>query len=148
METIEEYHLKANALERQLAFRRGFFGGLAAGIGVVIMTIGLVGFTLYVNRVEVGKWAVNNYVIGYVRDFFAGFPDAYMTHNGDRVYKIMDNFTNAVADGVVDGNHFEEITSLIFRAVEDKKVTYQEMEEILTALDRASDNWSRKDRDF
>lgn len=142
-----DFHLKANELEKSIALRKGFFRGLLTGVFFTLFSLGIVASGLYINRHRVVKWAVSTYFVDYMREFFAGFPDAYMSHNRERVLLTLDNFTNAVAANTVTTPQFENIARLVFSALDDRRITYQEMGTILDAIDAAAKKWSTMDRE-
>ncbi len=136
--TQDEFEKKVLQLERKLAFRRGFWRGVAIGLLVPVLLVFALGVGLYTNRAAVVPWMVDTFMIDYIEDLFAGFPDAYMSFNRDRVLEALDNFTNAVAAKKVDRADFRRIGRLFFSIVKDKKITYQEMDQVLNALNEAA----------
>ncbi len=129
---------KVLQLERKMAFRAGLWRGLAIGIVTPILLLFMALSIAYVKREAIMEWVVDRYVIQYVEDLFAGFPEAYMSYNRDRVFETLDNFTNAVADKKVDRHDFARIGKLVFSIIDDKRITYEEMEKLLTALNKAA----------
>ncbi|MFQ5630800.1 MAG: hypothetical protein ACE5I1_18670 [bacterium] len=139
-----DYNAIADELERSLYTRKGFFRGIIIGVILTIFTLGMITAGLYINKNRVVTWTVKNFAVSYMKDFFAAFPDAYMTHNQERVLLTFDNFTNAVAANMVDHQQLQQVAGLMFNAMDDKKITYQEMGKILDAVDLAAEKWTKE----
>ncbi|MDQ7054813.1 MAG: hypothetical protein Q9P14_18710 [candidate division KSB1 bacterium] len=125
-------------IEKKMAFRSGLWRGIAIGFFIPILLLLMALSIAYAKREALMEWAMDRYVIRYAEDLFAGFPDAYMSYNRDRVFETLDNFTNAVADKKVDRHDFARIGKLVLSIIEDKRISYEEMEQLLTALNKAA----------
>lgn len=130
--------IKILEIEKRLASRRGFLKGLATGLLLAIMPVVIVGVIVWRNPAKVVEFAASHFLMGYAENLFAGFPEAYMTNNRDRVLQVMDEFTNAMASQRVSRDDFREIFRQSFAALQDQRITYQEMEVLLQSLERAS----------
>ncbi len=129
---------KVLQIEKKMAFRSGLWRGIAIGFFIPILLMLMALSIAYAKREALMEWAMDRYVIRYAEDLFAGFPDAYMSYNRDRVFETLDTFTNAVADKKVDRHDFARIGKLVFSIIEDKRISYEEMEKLLTALNKAA----------
>lgn|GEM_PF-3407725 len=130
--------IKILEIERNLAGRRGFWKGLLAGFAGVILLFGLLGFLALRNPAATLEFAAENFLMDYMESIFAGFPDAYMTNNRDRVIQTLDDFTNAMQYNQVSRDDFRNISRQIFSTLQDRRITYQEMDAILQSLEQAA----------
>lgn len=128
----------AMELEKQIARRAGFWRGFWAGmLTFLLLAAGMAG-ALYTQRHAIVEWTINRYVVGFAEDLMAGFPEAYMTHNQDRVLQALDSFTNAVAAKRVSRQELQEIGRKVLAKIKDKRLSYKEMDDILRALESAA----------
>jgi len=130
--------IKVLEIERNLAGRRGFCKGLLAGAGVIILLIGLTGFIALQNPAATIEFVVENFLMNYMEGVFAGFPDAYMTNNRERVIQTLDEFTNAMQYQRVSKDDFRAIARQMFAALQDRRLTYQELDGLLTTMQEAA----------
>lgn len=131
------YQEKAFALERRLLKRRAFVRGLVIGCVFLLILEGVLMAAAYSQREAIVKVLAKHFLAEYMEEFFAGFPDAYMTYNRDRVLLVLDNFTNAVAAHKVKKEVFNELLTKILQAISDRKVSYQEIDELLKIMELA-----------
>ena len=130
--------IKVLELEKSLAGRRGFWKGLAAGFLLIWLLLLGAGVLMWVNKEKVLEFAVSHFLMDYAENVFAGFPEAYMTNNRERVLATLDEFTNAMAGQRVNREHFRAIFREIFSALRDQRLTYQEMDTLLQRLEQAA----------
>jgi hypothetical protein len=130
--------IKILEIERNLAGRRGFWKGLLAGFAGVILLFGLLGFFALQNPTATLEFVAENFLMDYVESIFAGFPEAYMTNNRDRVIQALDDFTNAMQNDRVGRDDFRRIARQIFSMLQDRRITYQEMDALLEGMQKAA----------
>ncbi|MGH7601934.1 MAG: hypothetical protein ACREOI_36690 [bacterium] len=145
-ENIEQYpelqrlakQIKILEIERNLAGRRGFWKGLLTGLAVIVLLIGGIGLIAWQNPAGTLEFVAENFLLGYMESLFAGFPDAYMTNNRERVIQTLDEFTNAMQYQRVSQEDFREIARQIFAMLQDRRLTYQELDGLLESLHKAA----------
>jgi len=130
--------IKILEIERNLAGRRGFWKGLLAGFAVMVLLIGAIGLLAWQNPAGTLEFVAENFLLDYVKSLFAGFPDAYMTNNRERVIQTLDEFTNAMQYQRVSQEDFRDIARQIFAMLQDRRLTYQEMDGLLESLHQAA----------
>jgi len=130
--------IKVLEIERNLAGRRGFWKGALAGVGVIVLLVGLMGFIALQNPAATVEFVVENFLMDYVEGVFAGFPDAYMTNNRERVIQTLDEFTNAMQYQRIGKDDFRVIARQMFAALQDRRLTYQELDGLLATMQEAA----------
>jgi hypothetical protein len=130
--------IKILEIERNLAGRRGFWKGLFTGFLAVALLIGGMGLVAWQNPAGALEWVAENFLMDYMESLFAGFPDAYMTNNRERVILALDEFTNAMQYQRVSQDDFRKIARQIFAMLQDRRLTYQEMDGLLESLHKAA----------
>ncbi len=130
--------LRAIELEKRMARRSGFWRGFAAGIAALLLVMAISGFVAYQKREAVAIMAINKVGAKYAEELFAAFPEAYMTNNREKVLNTLDGFTNAVAANRVPREQIEQVGRQVLEALRDKRISYQEMDAILEAIDQLS----------
>ncbi len=130
--------LRAIELEKRMARRVGFWRGFAVGMLVLIAMLVAGVFTAYLFREDIAVSVINKVGARYAEDLFAAFPEAYMTNNREKVLDTLDGFTNAVAANHVPREQIEVIGRQVLEALRDKRISYQEMDAILEALQQLS----------
>lgn len=130
--------IKILEIERNLAGRRGFWKGLLTGLAVVVLLIGTTGLIAWQNPAGTLEFVAENFLLDYMESLFAGFPDAYMTNNRERVIQTLDEFTNAMQYQRVSQEDFRDIARQIFAMLRDRRLTYQEMDGLLESLQKAA----------
>ncbi len=130
--------IKVLEIERNRAGRRGFWKGLLAGVLAVILLLGAAGFIALNNPAPTIEFVVENFLMDYLEGVFAGFPDAYMTNNRERVIQTLDEFTNAMQYQRVSKDDFRAIARQMFAALQDRRLTYQELDGLLATMQEAA----------
>ncbi len=130
--------IKILEIEKNLAGWRGFWKGLFAGFSVVLLLIAATGLIAWQNPAETLEFVAENFLLDYMESLFAGFPDAYMTNNRERVIQTLDEFTNAMQYQRVSREDFREIARQFFAMLQDRRLTYQEMDGLLESLRKAA----------
>lgn len=130
--------IKILEIERNLAGRRGFWKGLLAGIAVLLLLLGGIGLVILQNPAAALEFAADHFLMDYMESLFAGFPDAYMTNNRERVIQTLDDFTNAMQYQRVSKDDFRTIARQIFAALQDRRLTYQELDGLLATMQEAA----------
>lgn len=130
--------IKILEIERNLAGRRGFWKGLLTGVGVLLLLMGVTGFIILQNPAATFEFAADHFLMGYMESLFAGFPDAYMTNNRERVIQTLDDFTNAMQYQRISQDDFRNIARQMFAALQDRRLTYQELDGLLATMQEAA----------
>jgi hypothetical protein len=125
-------------IEKKLAGRRGFWKGLLAGLAVMVLLLGGMSLIAWQNPVGTLEFVAENFLLDYMESLFAGFPDAYMTNNRERVIQTLDEFTNAMQYQRVSREDFRDIARQIFAMLQDRRLTYQELDGLLESLHKAA----------
>lgn len=127
-------------LEKRLALRKGFWRGMLTGILIVALLLGASGLYVWTHQTQVLEWATNYFLLDVAQSVLAAFPDAYMTYNHEHVWQVLDEFTNAVAANKVSRDEFKSIGREVFAALRDKRLTYEEVGNIVEQLHQVSTN--------
>jgi hypothetical protein len=130
--------IKILEIERNLASRRGFWKGLLAGVAAMLLLMGVLGFILLHNSAATLEFAADHFLMDYMESLFAGFPEAYMTNNRERVIQTLDDFTNAMQNQRVSRDDFRNLARQIFAALQDRRLTYQELDGLLATMQAVS----------
>ena len=130
--------IKVLEIERNLAGRRGFWKGLFAGLVAMMLLIGALGFVVLQNPAATLEFVTEQFLMDYLEGLFAGFPDAYMTNNRERVIQTLDDFTNAMQYQRVSKDDFRGLARQMFAALQDRRLTYQELDGLLAAMETAA----------
>lgn len=130
--------IKILEIERNLASRRGFWKGLLAGVVAILLLMGVGGFMIVQNPAATLEFAADHFLMDYLESLFAGFPDAYMTNNRERVIQTLDDFTNAMQYQRVSKDAFRAIARQMFAALQDRRLTYQELDGLLATMQEAA----------
>ncbi len=130
--------IKILEIERNLAGRRGFWKGLLTGVAVLLLLLAGTGFMILQNPAATLEFATDHFLMDYLEGLFAGFPDAYMTNNRERVIQTLDDFTNAMQYQRVSPDDFRAIARQMFAALQDRRLTYQELDGLLATMQEAA----------
>ena len=130
--------IKILEIERNLAGRRGFWKGLLTGVAVLLLLLAGTGFMILQNPAATLEFAADHFLMDYLEGLFAGFPDAYMTNNRERVIQTLDDFTNAMQYQRVSPDDFRAIARQMFAALQDRRLTYQELDGLLATMQEAA----------
>jgi hypothetical protein len=130
--------IKILEIEKKMAGRRGFWKGLAVGFLLNVLLLVGTGIFVWQNKEEALELIASHFLLNYAESLFSGFPDAYMTIRGERVLEVLDQFTNAMQYQRVTRDDFNDIARQAFSALQDQRLTYQELDELLDRLERAS----------
>jgi len=130
--------IKVLEIERNLAGGRGFWKGLLAGVGIIVLLFGVLGFVVWQNPAATLAFVADHFLMDYMESLFAGFPDAYMTNNRERVIQTLDEFTNAMQFQRVSQENFRSIARELFAALKDRRLTYEELDGILARMQNAA----------
>ena len=130
--------IKILEIERNLAGRRGFWKGLLTGVAVLLLLLAGTGFMILQNPAATLEFATDHFLMDYLEGLFAGFPDAYMTNNRERVIQTLDDFTNAMQYQRVSQDDFRAIARQMFAALQDRRLTYQELDGLLATMQEAA----------
>lgn len=125
-------------IEFEQAKRKSLLYGMLLGVLLFCVIIAAFASILWLNQDVVAEKALDYVISGYMKDLFESFPDAYVSHNQQKILLILDKFTNAAAKKNVSEAEFKEIGKSIIFALRDKELTYHEIDKILSQMKRAS----------
>jgi|Deesub1362B_J571_1020462.scaffolds.fasta_scaffold08112_2 hypothetical protein len=126
--------------EKQKAHKAGFMKGLVVGFFIPVLLFSVLVISVLFARKELQQ-QVGEYVVShYMEQIFSTFPDAYFTKNRERVIKILDDFTNAASVHRVSREEFARIGRKFFKSLQDRQLTWKEMDEILELMQKAAEN--------
>lgn len=121
-------------LEKSAAKKSGFKFGLVVGIFIPILLASITMITLIFSKSYIEK-KVGEYIVSNVmNEVFTAFPDAYFTHNREKIIKIFDDFTNAASNHKIGSGEFKLVGHQFLSALKDKRLTYEELDQILTSM--------------
>lgn len=129
---------RAMAIEKEMARRRGFRKGLLVGFFIPVIMLSVLVITVVLSRSYIEKKAGEMVVSKAMSELFSSFPDAYFTHNREKVIEVFDKFTNAASNHQINSAEFSGIGRQFLGAVKDKQLTYAELDEILAKMAQAS----------
>jgi hypothetical protein len=118
--------------------KKSLFQGIFLGMLIFVFILSGLGFFLWSHQEKIAESALDYIVTGYLKELFANFPDAYVSYNQHKILPILDEFTNAAAAQRVSEAEFREIGRSLIRALKDKKLTYDELDELLAKMKRAA----------
>ena len=136
--TSKEAYEKLFGIEKRMIRKRTLLQGVLLGVLLVFLLISAFGFLLWMNQDEVAELALDYMVSGYMQDLFETFPDAYVSRNQHKIMPILDGFTNAAAAKKVTEGEFKYIGRTLILALQDRQLTYHEINDILTKMQTAS----------
>ena len=119
---------------KRLGLVQGFLGGLLACFLIVILT----GAFVWKNPEMIAEKALDYVVSNYLQDLFKGFPSAYVSKRRNEIFIILDDFTNAAAANKISGRHFKRIGRSLLSALGDKKITWEELDNLLEQMKKAA----------
>ncbi len=126
------------AAEVGMIKKRVFMRGLLVGVLSTFILLGAIGGYFWVNRMQYVASAAE-YVAGdFLWNIFRYFPDGYVTKNREKFVDTLDVFTNAISFGKVTKSDFQNISATIMAGIQDRKLTYQEIDAILEQMNEAA----------
>jgi len=145
--TTEKNIEKLVEIERKAAYHSGLFRGILLGVGTIWLIAIMAVVIVVINKETFLNGAVN-FVLGNVmEDVFQSFPDGYWTRNSKRIVPILDQFTNAASEHKISNSEYKKISRAVMYALKDRRLTYQEIENILKLLKDASINSTNMKKD-
>ncbi len=125
-------------LEKKIAHKSGFWRGVLVGFAGIWALIFFILIFLVINKETLINQSADFVVSHVMEGIFQAFPDGYWTKNHDKIVPILDRFTNAAADHKISKAEYGRISRRILYALKDRRLTYQELENILDLLNEAS----------
>jgi hypothetical protein len=118
--------------------KRVFVRGLLVGMLSALILFGSAGAYLWANRMQYAASAAE-YVAGdFLWTVFRYFPDGYVSNNREKFVNTLDAFTNAVSFGQITKSDFQHLSAKFMASAQDRKLTYQEIDEILQLMNEAA----------
>ena len=118
---------------------RVFWRGLITGMLSTLILLGSAGGYFWVNRMQYAASAAE-YVAGdFLWNVFRYFPDGYVSNNKEKFINTLDAFTNAVSFGKITKSDFQQLSATFMASLQDRKLTYQEIDDILRLMNEAAD---------
>ena len=136
--TEKEHIEKLLAIEKNVARKSGFHKGVIIGMFIPILTLSIIMVSLILNKSYVEKKVGELVIFRVMTQVFSAFPDAYFTNNRERIIQIFDTFTNAASKHGIRGSDFNQIGREFLTALQDKQLTYAELDHILELMQESS----------
>lgn len=134
----ENKYQKLLALEVKLVKRRMFWRGLLAGIFIAITLAGSISAYFWLNREKYLQTAVSWVAGDVLYELFRYFPDGYVTNNKEKFITALDAFVNAASRNEVTKYDLQKLASTIVTHIQDRQLTYKEIDEILMVMEVAA----------
>lgn len=126
-------------VEKQLAKKLGFRKGLVVGIFIPVLLFSFIVIALIFARPFVEQ-KIGEFILSRaMTELFTAFPDAYFSNNREKVITAFDDFTNAASMNKISSGEFGTIGRRFLSSVRDKQLTYQELDQILDMMQKASE---------
>ena len=137
----EEALRKLTAIEVKQAKRQGLLAGFLSVIFLLVFISIALSVYFWFNKEQVVEKVIDITVLRLLEDVAQTFPDGYMTRNGDRVLDVFDKFVNAAAANKVSKNSYKIIAKSIMVALNDRKLNYHEINNIVNQMERAANSY-------
>ena len=134
----QEQIKKLIELEKSAAKKSGFRFGLIVGIFIPILLASVLMITLIFSKSYIEKKAGEYIVSNVMNEVFTAFPDAYFTHNREKIITIFDDFTNAASNHKIGPGEFKLVGHQFLSALKDKRLTYEELDQILESMQNSA----------
>ncbi|MGH7491792.1 MAG: hypothetical protein ACREOO_05305 [bacterium] len=119
--------------------KRIFVRGILVGVLSTVLLLGAAGGYFWANRMQYAASAAE-YVAGdFLWSVFRYFPDGYVSNNREKFINTLDAFTNAVSFGKITQSDFQRLSATFMASLQDRKLTYQEIDDILRLMNEAAD---------
>ena len=124
-------------LEKKDLKRKSFRNGLIFGFLSTYFMIGIIAFSLWCNKEKFLNDGLNFVISDYFENIVKAFPDGYITKNKERVLDVFDSFVNGAAKNRISKKEFKQIAKKSMNALEDGKLKYQELDNIINLMEKA-----------
>ena len=125
-------------IELYSAKRKSLLTGLIVGFLLSLVLISSSALFLWLNKETVMEKTLDHIASHYMKELFSTFPDGYVSNNQHKILPILDAFTNAAAAKKVSEKEFKKIGKFLMLSLKDKKLTYEELTNILAKMENAS----------
>lgn len=129
---------KLLTVEIRAAKKGAFFKGLVVGILLMVSTFSGVAWYLWSHRMQYAATASQYVASDFLWNIFRYFPDGYVTNNREKFVDTLDRFTNAASFGKITKDDFQALSAKVMAGIEDRKLTYQEIDDILLLMSEAA----------
>ncbi len=136
----EAKYKKLLAAEARAARRGAFFKGVIVGVLLMVSTFSGIAWYLWSNRMQYAATASQYVASDFMWNVFRYFPDGYVTNNREKFVDTLDRFTNAASFGKITKNDFQALSTKVMEGIQDRKLTYQEIDGILLLMSQAAES--------
>lgn len=134
----EAKYKKLLALEVSSAKKSAFIKGLLVGVLLMLSTFSGIAWYLWANRFQYAATASQYVASDFLWSIFRYFPDGYVTNNREKFVDTLDRFTNAASFGRITKDDFQALSAKVMEGIHDRKLTYQEIDDILQLMSEAA----------
>ncbi|MCR4439448.1 MAG: hypothetical protein QHJ34_06700 [bacterium] len=117
--------------------KRLVLGGFIAGFTSCAVLLLVLASLAWQYRSRLASRFAQPYAAHLVAQVFRAVPDGYVTKNRERVLEVLDAFTNAVARRQVSEAQMRRVASLVLAALADGAFSYQELDQLLEAMQQS-----------
>jgi len=128
---------KLYGIEKNQIRKKSIWQGILIGFLASWLFLGGLVFVAWLNQDNITEAALEYLVNNYMRELFESFPDAYVSNNQHKIMPILDNFANSAAAKRVTPAEFKVIGKTVIGSLKDKKLTYEEITNILNLMDKS-----------
>lgn len=134
----EAKYKKLLAAEVGAAKKSAFIKGLLVGVLLMVSTFSGIGWYLWSNRMQYAATASQYVASDFMWNIFRYFPDGYVSSNREKFVDTLDRFTNAASFGRITKDDFQALSAKVMEGIHDRKLTYQEIDDILLLMSQAA----------
>ncbi len=135
----EAKYKKLIATEVSSAKKGAFFKGVFVGVLLMVSTFSGGAWYLWSNRMQYAATASQYVASDFMWNMFRYFPDGYVSNNREKFVDTLDRFTNAASFGRITKSDFQALSTKVIEGIQDRKLTYQEIDAILQVMSEAAD---------
>ncbi len=135
----EAKYKKLLAMEVGAAKKRAFIKGILVGVLLMVSAFSGIGWYLWSNRMQYAAAASQYVASDFMWNMFRYFPDGYVSNNREKFVDTLDRFTNAASFGKITKNDFQALSTKVMAGIQDRKLTYQEIDDILLLMSQAAE---------
>ncbi len=128
---------KLYGIEKNQIRRKSRWQGILIGFFASWLSLGSLVFIGWLNKDNITEASLEYLVNNYMGELFQSFPDAYVSNNQHKIMPILDSFANSAAAKRVTSAEFKVIGKNLIGALKDKKLTYEEITNVLALMDKS-----------
>jgi hypothetical protein len=129
---------KVYDVEMKFVRKRSLWTGIGIGLLLAVLLSVLLFIGIWTNKQFIAEKAMDYIFTTYVQDLFETFPDGYVSNNQHKILPVLDDFTNAASKHKVSNHEFKQLGQQLFQALNDRELTYHEIDAILARMKDAA----------